>query len=150
MQKQVEQIVQQVTEWAAAHQLILAMALVGSQARGMAHAKSDIDLMFLSEHPLFFKKSTDWLSEIDWGDRSIKSSADRDYGAVWSRHVYLNTYYAACLEVEFSFGYPDWASITPLDSGTQQVVRDGCRILYDPEERLAQLVRFVSEKGSRV
>ena len=34
MQDQVEQIVQQITQWANSHQSILAAALVGSQARG--------------------------------------------------------------------------------------------------------------------
>ena len=73
MQKQVEQLVQRITQWASGHRLILAAALVGSQARGTAHAKSDIDLMFLTEQPLLFRTSTDWLCEIDWGDLQIES-----------------------------------------------------------------------------
>lgn len=149
MRKQVEQIVQQATQWAIGHQLILAMALVGSQARGTARAESDIDLMLLSKQPLFFRTSTDWLYEIDWGDRRIESWRDKDYGAVWSRHIYLDAGNTGCTEVEFSFGQPAWASIAPTDPGTQRVVRDGCHILYDPEERLTQLVRFVSEQSSQ-
>ena len=147
MRKQVKQIVHQATKWAVGHDCILAMALVGSQARGRAHAESDIDLMLLCERPLFFRTSTEWLSEIDWGDRRIANWADKDYGAVWSRHVYLDARHAGCVEVEFSFSQPDWACTTPLDPGTQRVVGDGCRILYDPDERLAQLVRVVSDKA---
>ena len=102
-QTQVEQIVQQVTEWARSHQHILAVALVGSQARGTAHAESDIDLMLLSEQPLLFKASTDWLSEIDWGTLRIRKWEDITYGAVWSRHGYLHVDAARCVEVELSF-----------------------------------------------
>lgn len=146
-QTQVEQIVQQVTEWARSHQHILAVALVGSQARGTAHAESDIDLMLLSEQPLLFKASTDWLSEIDWGTLRIRKWEDITYGAVWSRHVYLHVDDAGCVEVELSFGQPSWASIAPIDPGTQHVVRGGCRVLYDADEHLTQLVQFVSAQG---
>lgn len=142
---------QQVTEWARSHQHILAVALVGSQARGTAHAESDIDLMLLSEQPLLFKASTDWLSEIDWGTLRIRKWEDITYGAVWSRHVYLNVDLnvddAGCVEVELSFGQPSWASIAPIDPGTQHVVRGGCRVLYDADAHLTQLVQFVSAQG---
>ena len=147
MQKQVEQLVQLMTQWASGHQFILAAALVGSQARGTAHAKSDIDLMFLTKQPLLFRTSTDWLREINWGDHQIESWQDKEYGAVWSRHLYLYADNIGRAEIELSFGQPDWAAIISLDPGTQRVVREGCRVLYDPEERLTKLVRFVSDQG---
>ena len=102
--------------------------------------------MFLTEQPLLFRVSTDWLREIDWGDRHIESWEDKEYGAVWLRHIRLGTG-AGCTEVELSFGQPGWASITPLDIGTQHVVRDGFRILYDPQKRLTRLVCFVSQQS---
>lgn len=145
-QRQVEQIVQQVAQWAGFNRLILAAALVGSQARGTAHDESDIDLMLLTRQPLLFRRSTNWLSEIHWGHRRIESWKDKDYGAVWSRHVHLNDEIGHT-EVELSFGHTDWASTNPLDSGTQRVIRDGCHILYDPEERLTQLVLVVSQRS---
>ncbi len=144
---QVEQIVQPIIQWAIGQRTILAAALVGSWARGTAHNESDIDLMFLAEEPLLFRTSSDWLSAISWGDRRIKSWEDKDYGAVWSRHVCLNSDDVGCAKVEFSFGRLVWASIAPLDPGTRQVMSDGYRILYDPEGILAQLVRFVSEQS---
>ena len=70
---------------------ILALALVGSWARGEARTNSDIDLMFLTEQPLLFRKNAAWLKEIDWDDRQIERWEDKDYGAVWSRHVYLHS-----------------------------------------------------------
>ena len=143
MQKQVEQIIQQVVYWAVSQESVLAVALVGSQARGTATAESDIDLMFLARQPLRFRTSADWLKEIGWGDRHIESWEDKDYGAVWSRHVQLNTSTLSRVAVELSFGQSSWASIAPLDAGTQRVVRDGCRILYDPREYLSPLVQLV-------
>lgn len=144
MQRQVEQIIQQATYWAVSQESILAVALVGSQARGTATAESDIDLMLLARQPLHFRTSADWLNEIDWGDLHIESWEDRDYGVVWSRHAQLsNVSNTSRIAVELSFGRLSWASITPLDAGTQRVVRDGCRILYDSEGYLSQLVRFV-------
>ena len=141
---QVELTIQRITQWAVSHPLILAVALVGSQARGTAHAQSDIDLMFLTEQPLLFRMSTDWLHEIDWGGCQVETWEDKDYGAVWSRHVSLSSSNVCYSAVELSFGRTSWASTAPLDSGTQQVVRDSCCILYDPEEKLAHLMRFVS------
>ena len=147
MQEQVEQLVQRMTRWASGHRFILAAALVGSQARGTAHAKSDVDLMFLTEQSLLFRTSTDWLREINWGDRQIESWQDKEYGVVWSRHLYLHAGDAGHVEIELSFGQPDWAAIAPLDLGTHRVVSEGCRVLYDLEERLTKLVRFVLEQG---
>ncbi len=121
---------------------MLAAALVSLWAHETARADLDVDLMFLAEQPLLFRRSADWLNDISWGDRRIESWEDKDYGAVWSRHVYLNG--DSCAESEFSLGRSAWASIAPLDLGTQRVVSDGCRILYDPEGILIQLIRFVS------
>jgi len=150
MERQVESTVQQITQWAISHPLILAAALVGSQARGTAHAQSDIDLMFLTEHPVLFRTSTDWLQQIDWGSCQIESWEDKDYDAVWSRHVRLSSNNNVCSsEVELSFGRVSWASTDPIDPGTRKVVCDGCCILYDAEAKLTQLVRFISGHGAR-
>lgn len=66
---------------------------------------------------------------------------------MWSRHVHLDSSNACSTEVEFSFGRSSWASIALLDPGTQRVVSDGCRVLYDPEGILAQLTKFVSAQS---
>lgn len=39
------------------------------------------------------------------------------------------------LQVELGIVGPGWASL-PLEPGTERVLRDGCRILYDPQGRL--------------
>ena len=145
MKEQVDRQIQEIVRWAKSRREILALSLVGSWARGEAHDKSDIDLMFLTEKPLLFREDITWLSEIDWGDRHIEKWEDKNYDAVWSRHVYLHPNDAGYAEVEFSFGQSDWASISPLDSGTRQVVSDGYRVLYDPKGIIIRLVNFVSE-----
>lgn len=60
----------------------------------------------------------------------VDSWKDKDYGVIWSCHVYLKDK----TEVEFSFGAPSWASTQPTDEGTFKVITDGCRVLYDPIE----------------
>lgn len=145
MRQQVDHIIQLIVQWAIEQQAISAAALVGSWARGTAHAKSDVDLMFLSKQPLLFRKNTDWVNEIKWGKHWVRSWKDKDYGAVWSRHVQLDSQPLNCVEIEFSFGHKTWASIDPIDPGTKEVVSDGCQILYDPEGSLSELVRSVSE-----
>ncbi|MQA12415.1 MAG: hypothetical protein GEU98_28580 [Pseudonocardiaceae bacterium] len=45
------------------------------------------------------------------------------------------------LEVEIAVGPPDWANINPIDPGTRRVVTDGARVLHDPTEILATLLR---------
>lgn len=64
MEEHIDRLIQQIVQWAASHKAIKAVALVGSWARGTAHAESDVDLMFLVEQPLPFRTSTDWLNEI--------------------------------------------------------------------------------------
>ncbi|MEO0806283.1 MAG: nucleotidyltransferase domain-containing protein [Cyanobacteria bacterium J06643_4] len=141
----INRVTQPIIQWATKQEAILAAALVGSWARGTANAKSDVDLMFLSEQPLFFRENIDWLNNISWNSYSIDRWEDKDYGVVWSRHLQIISNDSdSCLEVEFSFGQKSWASITPLDPGTKRVIRDGCQILYDPDEIFAELARFVS------
>jgi len=145
MSQQVDHIIQLIVQWAIEQEAISAAALVGSWARSTAHAESDVDLMFLSKQPLLFRKNTDWVNDIKWGKHWVKSWKDKDYGAVWSRHVQLDSQLLNCVEIEFSFGHKTWASITSIDPGTKKVVNDGCRILYDPEEILTVLVKSVAE-----
>ena len=142
----IDLILSRVVEWAESRSNIMAVALVGSWARGTAREYSDIDLMFLTPDATEYRNEKEWMQEIGWEvlGSKVDSWEDRDYGLVWSRHI--------CLEdgtaVEFSFGSPDWAATQPIDGGTFSVVKDGCKILYDPTALLAKLiaeVRSVSE-----
>src|ERR1700737_3160444 len=69
----------------------------------------------------------------------VTNWGDEDYGAVWSRRVWLSS----GVEVEISFAPVAWASIAPLDAGTRWVISDGCRILHDPAGSLERLYEAV-------
>jgi hypothetical protein len=119
-----------VTSWAAGHADILAVALVGSHARGAAGPDSDVDLVILSERAEDYLTDTAWLSEFGaYSDCHLE-----DYAAVTS----LRVFYDQGPEAEFGFALPAWADL-PLDRGSAEVLRSGMRIIHDPRGILAGL-----------
>jgi Nucleotidyltransferase domain len=133
----VEFIIEAVLRWAIGRHDIRGVALVGSHARGNARRDSDIDLLILAEVPEVFRTDPSWLKSIDWRTAStrVRSWSDEDYGAVWSRRIWLEPDF----ELEVSFALLTWASTNPIDSDTQEVVGGGCRILHDPDGVLDRL-----------
>lgn len=109
---------------------VLAIALVGSYARGTARLDSDIDLIILVDRPELYRTNQSWLEQIAWNNLGthIQAIREQDYGPVWSCFVTLHS----GLEIECGFSSPHWAATNPIDPGTAQVVSDGCHILYDP------------------
>lgn len=136
--ERVDSILEEVTQWAFRRADIVAVALVGSWARGEARLDSDIDLMLLVHDPEIFRQNKKWIDEIHWTDinTEVDTWSDKEYGVIWSRHVYLDDK----TEIEFGFGFCSWASVNPIDSGTLRVVNDGCKILYDSENLLSILI----------
>ena len=146
-----EAFLAEAARWAGRRGDVAALALVGSWARRAARLDSDIDLVLLTERPQFFRENQDWLDEIDWDSLGLFVAGwhDAEYGDIWSRHVRLGNRRSRDLlapappaipVIEFGFGRPDWASVEPLESGAARVVREGCRILFDPQGLLARLV----------
>ncbi|MBV6623663.1 MAG: nucleotidyltransferase domain-containing protein [Rivularia sp. (in: Bacteria)] len=124
-------ILEKVANWAQARSEILALALVGSHARGEAKPESDIDLMFVTSDTEFFRQDCDWLHEISWENINYKILKwnDAQYGVVWSRHVYLanlTNEFNKELKIEFSFGLPSWASINPIGLTQTTYLVVGC------------------------
>jgi uncharacterized protein len=141
--RQADRIVQIILEWAKAEPKIRAMAVVGSYARGTARAASDIDLVVITTAPGFFRADIVWLDKIDWNavaSRPVKWQ-DEDYGRLWSRRLWLEQSRG---EVEIGFASLSWADVNPLDPGTQRVIADGIRVLYDPDGLLTRLCAAVS------
>ncbi len=141
----INEILETVANWAKIRSEIFALALVGSHARGEATADSDIDIMAIAFNPQFFRQNHDWMHEINWESINYKilTFNDAQYGAVWSRHIYLDDLsnnLTSKLKVEISFGLPSWASVNPIDSGTFNVVSRGCKILYDSQGILTNLM----------
>jgi hypothetical protein len=138
-----EALIEAVGAWATTRDDVRALALVGSWARGNPRLASDIDLLVLSDCTEGYRCTHEWMNEIDFAraGRSIKSSDDAIYGAVWSRHIHL---YPAG-EVELTFALCAWASVAPIDAGTRAIVSDGFRIILDKDRRLGALVAAVAD-----
>lgn len=133
-----DDLLAQIIAWGRADASLRALALVGSHARGAARPDSDVDLVCLVRDPAAFRDAA-WVSQIVWG-APVEGWHDRDYGALWSRHVQV----AGAPEVEMGFAPLSWANTQPVDPGTQQVMSDGHRILYDPDGRLSRLAAAVT------
>ena len=138
----VSKIIGAIGIWAKQQPEIYAVALVGSWARSEAHENSDLDLMILTSNPELFFQDTNWFNSIPWHDLNnlqIDTYYDRVYGVVKSRHL--------CFQqgsrIEFSFGYPNWAIIDPIDPGTLRVVGSGMTIICDRHKLLETLVKAI-------
>lgn len=142
-----ERLLKQITAWFQERAGVAAIALVGSHARGAARPDSDIDVVILVDDPQAYRHEQGWLSSlaVDELNDTVTTYQDEDYGPLWSRRVFL----ASGHEVEFGFARPTWAATEPLDSGTEQVVRDGCRALYDPHGIIERLMVAVHQAGGQ-
>jgi uncharacterized protein len=136
----IEQVLSSIAGWARSRSDILALALVGSRARGAARQDSDIDLIVLAAEPQMFRCNGHWLAEIAWINAHVASWHDADYGSAWSRHVALNT----DNEIEFTFCKPSWAATDPIDAGTAGVLSGGCCVLVDKTKLLENLLTAAS------
>jgi RimJ/RimL family protein N-acetyltransferase len=134
--EEVEALLSHVAEWAGGRSDLVAVAVVGSRARGPARGDSDLDLVLLSCDPERYFREESWAQEI--GGAQVRGSAHR--GMLFEQR--LTT--AAGLELDLGIGPPHWASTQPLDAGTERVAREGLRIVYDPEKVLARLKEAVA------
>ncbi len=118
----IESFLAQVVDWAAAQSDVLAVALVGSHARGAATPASDVDLVIMTTHPRRYLDDTGWVGAFG----VVAQQQFEDWGKVTSVRVW----YKGGQEVEFGLTTPDWLA-QPLDAGTRAVIADGARILFD-------------------
>jgi predicted nucleotidyltransferase len=136
MDLSVKSFLLRVVEWAKNEPGLLALALVGSHARGEAVAESDVDLILLFTNPEAYLKTREWVHEFGKPVEIIKE----DWGKVTS----LRVTYANGLEVEYGLSGFEWGS-DPKDEGDAQVIRDGLIVLYEKNEHLSsKLNRFNS------
>jgi hypothetical protein len=131
-----EDLLAEIVYWGRSLATIRGIVLVGSHARGTARPDSDVDVLCIAVNPDAFR-GDGWIPQIRWPANygTVAGWEDREYGAVWSRHLRL----ASGLEVELSFGPPSWTDVKPIDPGTREVMLDGHRILYDPDNLLSSL-----------
>jgi aminoglycoside 6-adenylyltransferase len=137
---EVQRIIRQATQWAAARPDIRAVLLVGSWARGAAQPDSDVDLVVLTTAPESYPPDGAWTRELG----AVGVSRVKQWGPVAERRLVL----PSGLEVEVGIGPLSWAKTDPLDAGTCEVVRDGSRILHDPDGRMLRLLAACAWKGT--
>jgi hypothetical protein len=130
---EVERLLTRAREWAARRSDIRALCLVGSWARDEPRMESDVDLVLLTADTGAYTTRQAWVRELG-GERIIRTRAR---GAVTERRFALS----GGLEVDVGVGTTAWASTTPMDAGTRQVVGEGMRVLHDPDDILAALGR---------
>ena len=132
--QQAPEFIRHFTRWASEQSDILAVALVGSYARGSAREDSDVDLVVISEVPQKYLTHTVWAESFG----VIAKEQIEDYGMLIS----LRIWYEDGLEIEYGFTTPAWAA-TPLDAGTKEVIKGGIKILF---ERTALLSPHITKE----
>jgi predicted nucleotidyltransferase len=115
--------------WASARENVQAIALIGSYARDEARDDSDIDLVMLTSQPETYLEDIKWMEHFG----QVEKYQIEDYGKLISDRVW----YQNGMEVEYGFATPDWVA-TPLDAGTQRVLRDGMIVLFEQGNLLSQ------------
>jgi uncharacterized protein len=89
----IEQFLRELAEWASAREDILAVALIGSHARGEARKDSDVDLILLVENPEKYFTDEDWSAQFG----TIRRRRTEPYGRITS----LRVWYGDGREVEY-------------------------------------------------
>lgn len=126
---QVAPFLNDVTRWVAAQAGILALALVGSYARGTATESSDVDLVLIAHDPKRYLEKADWVRRFG----TVEKQQVEDYGLLTS----LRIWYRDGLEVEYGLTDERWAGV-PLDEGTRRVIADGVRVLFERGDILSR------------
>jgi predicted nucleotidyltransferase len=121
-----------IKDWASTQPDVKAIALVGSYANDTATDDSDIDLIMLVYQPDRYLKDTNWVSQFG----SVNEKKIEHYGKVTSIHVW----YSNGREVEFGITNQNWVT-PPLDDGTQQVINNGMKVLFEREALLSAHLR---------
>jgi predicted nucleotidyltransferase len=123
MPSAVEALIGQVVAWAAVTPAVRAVALVGSHARGAARSDSDVDFIVVADPPARLLDDTRWSSTF--------GAVARQRTEKWGRVTSLRVSYRDGLEVEFGVADSQWADQD--DESSSAVLRDGARVLFDPQ-----------------
>lgn len=124
-------------DWVRKTDELRALALCGSWARGDARPDSDLDLLVLMREPSA-RARAQLLECIPFDPAGFKCQSLRweTYGVVHSAHMIFRP----AVELELSFASINWASRSPIDPGTRQVVMGGFKLLVDKDLMLGELL----------
>jgi GrpB-like predicted nucleotidyltransferase (UPF0157 family) len=128
-------LLDRVRSWAMSRADLVAIALVGSRARGNARDDSDLDLVILTDRPDLYINDPSWPTQLGCGP----VTRVHRWGVITEQRAELGG-----LEVEFGIGAPEWARTDPVDEGTRRVVTDGMVAVYDPRDLLGNLVTEIA------
>ena len=132
----IQPFLDRVVLWAMDHADIQAIALVGSYARAKATPSSDVDLALLVDEPGSYLADPGWINLFG----SPARHQVEDYGRLTS----LRVWYLDEFEVEFGLTDPGWAA-QPLDEGTDRVLMDGVKVLYERKPLLSPVLEGFNE-----
>jgi predicted nucleotidyltransferase len=131
---EVRELLGRVGALAARRPDVVAVALVGSWARGRPRMGSDVDLVVLTTDKPTYLREESWMAELG-GTRIIRT---RDWGPLYTERRFV---LPSGLEVEFGVAPPAWAATDQPDPNTgEEIGNGGLRALYDPEGLLSRLI----------
>lgn len=122
-------LLEKVSGWADTQTDVSAVLLVGSHARHQATPESDVDLVVLAAEPGRLLEDQAWLTSFG----AVRWVEEEDWGKVRS----LRVVYDSGLEVEVGVTDESWLA-EPLDPGTQAVLADGVRLVYQRKRSIQQ------------
>ena len=120
--EKISQFLEYISQWASIQSDIQALALVGSHASGTPTETSDINLVIITDDPDQYLYNLLWIKRFG----TVHKQQVEKYGLVTS----IRVWYDNGLEVEYGITDEGWA-VVPLNKGTQKVIADGMRILFE-------------------
>jgi predicted nucleotidyltransferase len=113
-------------------------AVCGSWARGSARPESDLDILLIARQPEQLRRNQEWICELRFSDAGLRyvDHTTATYGVVWSAHVNLEPE----AQLELCIASEAWASVSPIDAGTLQVITGGFKIVVDKDGLLERLI----------
>ena len=129
-----DELIEKVASWSKRDDRVIASGVCGSHARGEARPDSDIDFCILTSDPSSLLEDRSWIH--GFGADAHMPGPTEDYNLVQS----IRVFYGAT-EAEFGVTDQAWAQL-PIDPETADVMNNGLRILYDPEGRLENAIKY--------
>jgi predicted nucleotidyltransferase len=123
--------------FAASDPDVIALALVGSYARGTPRLASDVDLVLLTDDAAPALLAPGRFEPL-LGERERLVRA-KSWGPLHERRFRLRS----GLHVELGIVPASWASVDPVDPGSARVVRGGLFAAHDPDGQLARLQAWI-------
>lgn len=117
---------------------IAAIALFGSHANGTARPDSDIDVLILTPNIQIHFEDDHYASCFG----SFRYARREKWGSFETLRSFYREEHG---QIEFNFALPDWANL-PANDEARRIIKDGMKILYDPQGILEKLQNAVLGK----